>query len=357
MAIECGSKDWKLGLGDGRQEREVTVAAGHISRLMEEISKSKRKFGLPADAPVYSCYEAGRDGFWIHRMLIKKGVNNIVVDSSSIEVSRKARRAKTDKLDARRLRGMLIRHILYGEKKIWIVLHVPTEAEEESRRPTREAQRLTHERSGHLCRIRSLLALHGIKVRSVRCDLSRVRDWDGQPLSESLSAEIKREHERIKQLDEQIKVIKEYRAAKIENPKTEAERKAVKLAKLKGLGKETGWNLSHEFFGWRKFNNRREVGSAAGLTGSPYNSGNSFREQGISKAGSKRVRTMTVEAAWRWLRFQPDTELSKWYQRRFANGGKRLRRIGIVALSRKLLVVLWKYLEFDMVPEGARIAA
>lgn len=353
LALEIGNKEWKLAFGDGQHEREVTIPARHQARLWKEIAATKIKFGLPADTPVFSCYEAGRDGFWIHRMLVQGGVANIVVDPASIEVNRQARRVKTDRLDARKLRSMLVRYRLFGERKLWRVLHVPTAAEEAARRPHREAERLKKERLQHLVRMRSLLVLHGINPRSVRVAPERWRDWQGAALAEEVQAELRREQERLQTVEEQLKVLEQKREHQVKAPQTRAQEQAVKLRRLKAVGAETAWNLSHEFFGPRDFNNRREVGSAAGLTGCPYASGDSRHEQGISKAGNARVRTWMIEMAWRWLRHQAKSELSRWYQLRFGAGGQRQHRIGIVALARKLLIALWRYLKWDQLPEGA----
>ena len=354
MAIDVGVKNWKISLSDMVKERDISInVCGCAVRLAEEVSKAKQKFGLAAEAPVYSCYEAGRDGFWIHRMLTRLGITNFVVDPASIEVNRRARRVKTDRLDAQKLRNMLIRYVVQGERKHWRVLHVPDEDAEAARRMGREEDRLKKERGAHICRIRSLLALQGIRVKSVKCDILLLKDWDGRPLSEALREEIAREQQRLEFVDRQLEVLKKAKKEGIKNPDTDAKAKAARLIRLKGIGEDTAWDLSHEFFGWRKFNNRRQVGSAAGLTGCPYNSGNSNREQGISKAGNRRIRTSMVETAWRWLQFQPNSELSKWYMLRFAGNGKRMRRIGIVGLARKLLVAIWKYVEFGTLPEGA----
>lgn len=356
MAIEVSNQKWRLAFGDGRQEREIALPARAQERLWEEIKRAKAKLQLPLDAQVYSCYEAGRDGFWIHRMLAAGGVNNLVVDPASIEVNRRRRHIKTDRIDARKLRAMLIRYWVLGEKKAWRVLHIPTPAEEAARRVHRESERLKKERRQHLTRIRSLLVLHGINPRTVRVDPGKLRGWDGQALAESWQGEIRRELERLNHAEEQLKVLVQARADEMRRGANVAQQKAFKLARIKGVGQETAWNLSHEFFAWRDFKNRREVGSAAGLTGCPYNSGDSNREQGISKAGNQRVRHWMTELAWRWLKWQPESALSKWYQMRFGAGGQRQRRIGIVALCRKLLVAFWKYLEWELVPEGVIMA-
>lgn len=358
FAIETGVGEWKLALGDGSNEREVTVPARDVHGLLREIQKSKVKFGLKAKVKVYSCYEAGRDGFWIHRMLTKHGVDNVVVDPASIEVNRRAKQRKTDRMDARKLRQMLLRYRLQEEKKLWSVLHVPSEEDEGKRRHHREVERLKKERGSHLCRLRSLLIVHGLNPSRLPRDAAPLRDWDNKPLPEVLVEEYRREWERLEMIDKQIANMKVIRREKMkEKEASRSIRIAQKLALARGLGEETAWTLSHEFFGWRTFKNRREVGSSAGLTGCPYASGNMRKELGISKAGNARIRTLMVELAWRWLQFQPKSALAQWYEQRYAHGGARMRRIGIVALARKLLVALWKYIEQDTVPEGAVLRA
>jgi transposase len=356
MAIECGNKDWKLALSDGKQRREVTIVARDQKGLRKQVDRTLERFGLAADTPVYSCYEAGRDGFWIHRMLSKMGIENVVVDPASIEVKRRGKRVKTDRLDARKLLEMLMRYWVYGERKTWSVVRVPAEEQEAARRPHREEERLKKERVAHRCRIRSLLALHGLAPKRLPEEPEALRDWDGKGLPETTLRELGRELERLAMVNRQIGELQRQRWARMEEGARQSERKASKLAKVRGVGDQTSWNLVHEFF-WRSFRNRREVGAASGLVGCPYNSGDEAREQGISKAGNARVRLMMVELAWRWLRFQPRSALSLWYEERFGGGTGRMRRIGIVALARKLLVALWKYVEHDEVPVGATLSA
>lgn len=353
LAIECGRKEWKLAFGDGEKERQGTIAAGDLNGLRRQVERARARFDLAADVQVYSCYEAGRDGFWIHRLLRAEGIENVVVDPASIEVQRRGRRVKTDRLDARKLLAMLRRYWVYGERKTWRVVRVPDEGQEDARRPHRERERLVKERTGHRARIRSLLALHGVRVGRFPARASEVRDWQGKALPAATVAEMDRELERLGIVEAQLKCLEEIRKSAAETP---AVRQARKLARVKGVGAQTGWLLAHEFF-WRSFRNRREVGAAAGLVGCPYDSGDSRVEQGISKAGSARVRVVMTEMAWRWLMFQPQSDLSRWYQRRFGTGPGRMRRIGIVALARKLLIALWKYLEHDEVPLGATVKA
>ena len=360
MAMELSNREWKLAFGDGRQERQVTVPARDQIRVQQAIAKAKAKLGLSADAPTYSCYEAGRDGFWIHRLLEKIGVINLVVDSASIEVNRRKRRAKTDRLDAKKLLSMLLRYRLYGETTLWSVVRVPSEEDEARRRHHRNEERLKKERRQHLVRMKSLLVLNGVNPARRPTDWRAVRDWDGRPLPAEVIRELEQEQARLDVVVAQLNELKEVRTCRLRAAQktaaaSSAERWAVKLAGVKGVGEDTAWKLSHEFFGWREFRNRRQVGGAAGLTGSPYSSGDSQREQGISKAGNARVRHLMTELAWRWLQFQSGSALAQWYVQRFGAGTKRMRRVGIVALARKLLVALWRYGAQGVIPVGALI--
>ena len=363
VSLELSNQEWKLGFGDGEHKRQVNMPARNQEKLWKEVAKAKEKFGLPAEAKVYSCYEAGRDGFWIHRMLEAGGATNLVVDPASIEVNRRAKRVKTDRLDAAKLLQMLIRYLLYGEKKTWSVVRVPSEAEEDQRRPHRLMERLKKERRGYRCRIKSLLALHGITLRRWPKDFSALRDWKGCGLPAEILLELKADQERLALAEKQLADLEALRKQKIrqalpvESVVVPAQKWGITLAQIKGVGEETAWNLGHEFFGWRIFRNRREVGACSGLVGSPYNSGDSRHEQGISKAGNARVRHWMTELAWRWLKFQPQSELAKWYQRRFGGGSGRMRRIGIIALARKLLIALWRYGAEGVLPEGAVLKA
>jgi transposase len=292
-------------------------------------------------------------------MLMELGVRNVVVDSSSIEVKRGGRRVKTDRLDARKLLEMLIRYWVYGEKKTWIVLHVPTEEEEAARRPHRERERLVKERTGHRTRIKSLCVLHGVEVGNpATVVIEGVHDWEGKPLGGPWVEELQREQQRLRLVEEQLKGIEKQQVAALEQAPTVTLQKARKLYQLKAVGPQSSWLLSHECFGWRGFGNRKQLGSFAGLTGTPFDSGETLREQGISKAGSGRVRTTMIELAWGWVRWQPASALTHWFVERYVRGGtSRSKRKGIVALARKLLVALWKYVEQDVVPEGAILKA
>ncbi len=353
MAFELSEKDWKLALGDGvRSPSRYTIAAGDTAALLESIAKAKARCGLALGAGVHSCYEAGRDGFWLHRWLIAQGIDNIVVDSASIEVNRRARRVKTDRLDGDKLLAMLIRYHA-DEPRVWSVVRVPTPEEEDARRAHRELGRLGHERTAHINRIRALLVLNNLRVKYVGGRLWQ-RWWTGhaQELAPCVRAEIEREGERLLLVKKQMDAIE---AAQRQAIAAGSEPQVAQLAQLRGIGMSSGWVLAKELFGWRRFRNRREVAGCLGLTPSPYASGESETEQGISKAGNRRVRTLMVELAWSWLRYQPQSELSQWFNRRFAGGGKRLRRIGIVALARRLAIALWRYFEDGLIPQGAQL--
>jgi transposase len=357
LGIELSKKTWRLAFSNGQKIRQRSVAAGDQQALRQEIDSAREKLALTTEAPVESCYETGRDGFWADRLLAKLGVNNLVVDAASIETARRGRRAKTDRLDAEKLvRKLMDWH--RGDRQVWRVARVPSVAEEDQRRPQRELLRLKKERTAHRARISSLLALHGLAVKlngrqQLPAAVRQLRDWNGEPLPGQVAAELERELGRLKQLHEQIVAVERQQSDGLKQPQTTAEKLAAQLLRLRGLGPVSAWLLACEMFAWRNFRNRREVGAAAGLCGTPYDSGQSSREQGISKAGNKRIRWVMVELAWSWLRFQPDSELSQWFWRRFGQGNGRMRRIGIVALARKLLVALWKYLQRGEVPAGA----
>ena len=357
LAFELGDSNWKLGftIGMGQRPRERTIAARDLDGLQREIRLAKKRFGLPETAPVLSCYEAGRDGFWLHRYLVEHGVQNLVVDSSSIEVNRRQRRAKTDRMDVGKLLGQLIRY-RSGERKVWSVVRVPSPKDEDDRQLHRELSTLKKERTRQINRIKGLLASQGVRL-PVKADfaqrLESVRAWDGSPLLPRLQARLVREYERLEFVGKQIKQLERQRVQEIRqsaDPKVEQVRA---LMRLNGIGVNSSWQFIMEFFGWREFHSGKEVGGLSGLAPTPYQSGSSYREQGMSKAGNRHVRAMAVEIAWGWLGYQPESELTKWYEKRFGQGSKRIRKIGIVALARRLLVELWRYLETGAIPEGA----
>jgi len=360
LAFELGWTEWKpaFTIGQAQAPRLRTIAARDLDSLIREIAKAKERFHLPADAPVVSCYEAGRDGFWLHRYLNAGGIRNIVVDSASIEVNRRSRRAKTDRLDAVKLVVMLLRYH-GGETKVWSVVTIPSVLDEDHRQLHRELLELKQERTRHVNRIKGLLASLGLAVATVNAAfpavLPTLRLWDGTALAEDSQQRLLREYARWQFVDRQIKDLENARKKRVRQDETPHVEKVRQLLSLAGVGLSGSWLLVFELFGWRKITNRKQVGALAGMTPTPSQSGDSMREQGISKAGNRRLRTMMVELAWCWLRYQPQSELSQWYQRRFTLGGTRARKVGVVALARKLLVAFWRYLEQGEVPKGARL--
>jgi len=360
MAFELSDKKWKLGFSNGERIRLKTINAGDWSALLAEIERAKAKLNCPADARVVSCYEAGRDGFWIHRALQGEGIESRVLDSASIEVSRRKRQVKTDRIDAGALLRLLMRYV-NGEKAALHVVRVPTVAEEDQRRLNRERERLLKERGAHSARIKSLLVAHGIRLTRLselpRLLPSAKAAVTGYALPADLKAELEREYERYVLVDRQVKALEHLQRERAASVDSVAIHMIEQLRSLKGVGWQSSWVLSTEFFSWRQFKNGKQVGACAGLTPTPFDSGDSTREQGISKAGNKRIRKLMVELAWLWLRYQPHSALSQWFEQRFGSGGKRMRRIGIVALARKLLIALWRYLEHGVLPEGAVLKA
>ena len=360
MAMELSDKQWKLVFSDGGEKRRhETMEAGHRMELVEAIRKAKEKFDLSSEARVVSCYEAGRDGFWLHRYLVSLGVDNQVVDSSSIETNRRKRRAKTDRIDGVKLLTMLMRY-WGGERGLWSVVRVPNVEDEEGRRLHRELASLNKERTRHRNRIRGLLVAQGLRLEPKGDFLQRLEAltlWDGAPLPLELKGELEREYQRLSLVEAQRRALEKTRKSRLRQADTASVQRVVQLMGLRAIGPNCAWLLVMEFFAWRGFRNRRQLGACAGLTGTPYDSGASKRDQGISKAGNRRVRTMMVEIAWLWLRYQPNSKLSHWFGERFAGGGARMRRVGIVALARRLLVALWRYLEDGVLPEGAELKA
>jgi transposase len=357
LAFELGATQWKIAfrVGLGQAPRFCTLRAGDLERLGKEIDQAKARFGLGADAPVVSCYEAGRDGFWLHRALAGLGVQNVVVDSASIEVNRRQRRAKSDQLDVRKLLEMLLRWA-GGEQRVWKVVQVPTLEEEDQRHLHRELKRVQGDLTRLTNRIQGLLATQGVGLKALKDlpqQLEEVRLWNGQALPSGLRASLEREWEQVLLLRQRIQQLEGERRRRLREAEDEASQCARRLLRLGAIGPTGAWLFAQEFFAWRQFKNRRQIGALAGLTPTPYRSGGSGYEQGISKAGNRWVRGLAIEIAWGWLRYQPQSQLSQWYRERFGSGSTRLRKIGIVALARKLLVELWKYLKSGTPPAGA----
>lgn len=358
-AFELSRKKWKLGFSDGRSNRirTVTIAAQDWPALRREIEVARKRFGLSETAAVRSCYEIGREGFWLHRALLQRGLENVVVDAASIEVDRRQKRAKTDRIDAEKLTRQLIRH--WRGERAWRIVRVPAAADEDARQLHRDMDVLKREKGRYQSRIQSLLFTQGIDTRvdkNFLGKLERLRCWDGKPVAEQLKLRLVGEYQRLQIVQSQLRQLRKQQDALLKSPRpTPAIEKVRRLMQLCALGQTSSWVFVMELFGWRHFANRRQVGGAVGLTPTPYQSGDSDHDQGISRSGNRRVRALAVEIAWCWLRFQPNSRLSRWYKKRFAGGGKRMRRIGIVALARRLMIDLWRYLEEGIVPEGARL--
>jgi transposase len=357
LAFELGNTGWKLGL-TAAVDRPVlvrTVAARDLAALEREIARAKVHFGLPASAAVRSCYEAGRDGFWLHRWLVSHGIANWIVDSSSSEVNRRRRRTKTDRLDATKLVSMLIR-AHGGEPKVWSVVNVPTPADEDRRHVHRELLFARRDRGRHINRIKGLLASQGVPLEHIQdlpAHVVSARLWDGSPLTPRLQARLDREWATLQAHRARIRILKRERRVLLRVTDDPAIAQVRQLHQLVGIGIDGAWLYVMEFFAWRRFRNRRQVGGLAGLTDAHYQSGDVQHQQGISKAGNRWVRAYAINTAWAWLRFQPRSALAEWYQTKFGRGNSRLRKIGIVALARRLLIAFWRYLETGLVPEGA----
>jgi len=360
LAFELSHKKWKLGFSDGKtpQVRQVNIDAGDLKACGEEIQKAKQRFGLNESASVRSCYEAGREGFWLHRAMEQIGVDDMVVDASSIEVNRRQRRAKTDRMDVQKLVRQLIRY-WRGEHDVWRVVRVPSPEAEDRRQLHRGQETLKEEKKQHRVRIQSLLFTQGIDVKVGPQFLTKLegwRCWNQEPIPAQMKQRIQDEYQRLQLVEAQIREAKKKQADQLKAAQTDRAMEKVRmLQQLIGIGMGSSWIFVMELFGWRQFQNRRELAGAVGLTPTPYNSGDSVREQGISRSGNRRARKLLIEIAWSWLRFQPNSKLSRWYQQRFAGGGARMRRIGIVAMARRLVIDLWRYVEFGVVPEGARL--
>ena len=364
VALELAKLTWKLSMTDGlgRPPRVREITAGDRFQLELEVRLAKQRFGLPDNAPIVSCYEAGRDGFWIHRWLLSLGWTNHVIDPASIEVNRRKRRAKTDRLDAQRMVMALIRWC-QGDRHACRSVNVPDPKDEDARQLHRELECLTSERTSHINRIKGLLFSQGVRIEQIQKGfvqwLSTVKTGDGRELLKSLQERVLREFERLQVVVRQIRELEKQRATCYRQAMREKgefpqwQKIAVELRKLSGIGDHSAMTLATELFGWRELKNRRQVAALAGLTPSPWQSGGTINdEQGITKAGRSALRSLLVELAWGWLRFQPLSPLTGWFAKRFALGNSRQRWIGIVAVARKLLVALWRYIHEGKAPEN-----
>jgi transposase len=350
VTMHCPDKDkishHKLEGGDHAGLRAL------IERMRERAART-----LGAVPAVVSCYEAGYDGFWLHRLLTAAGITNYVFDPASIAVDQRARRVKTDRIDGEKMLRTLMAY-LRGEPRVVRIVRVPAPEQEDARRATRERDRLTKEQTAHTTRIKALLRLLGMAVGNPRRRdwltwLVKQRDWQGQAVPPQIMAEIKREHARLMLVREQLDALAQAPADLTPAAAQMAQRSEL-LLRLKSLGPAFATTLTSAVF-YKDFRNRREVGSYFGLTPSPWQSGGIDRDQGISKAGNPRARCAAIELAWLWLRHQPDSKLTQEYRRRTLHASKRIKRVAIVALARKLVVALWRYLTTGLVPEGAML--
>jgi transposase len=361
VALELSKSRWLVAVHSPIADKISChgIAGGDTSALLSLIGRYRRQAEEHLKRPVrvFSCYEAGYDGFWLHRLLRANGIESDVMDPASLPVDRRARRVKTDRIDL----GALLRALMAwqrGEQQVCRMVRVPSPEEEDRRRQTRERERLIRERTQPINRIKGLLMTQGIRDfeparRNWHERLAVLRTGDGQDLPPVLKAEVERECKRLWLVIEMIRAVESERKALAAS---NGAGKVARLVRLAGLGEISAHVLVNEVF-HRDFANRRQVGAYFGLVSSPYNSGTIVREQGISRAGNPRARCTAIELAWLWLRYQPESQLSRWFHERVGQARGRFKRIMIVALARKLMVALWRYLATGIVPEGAAVKA
>lgn len=348
LAIEIANKSWLLGFASPRfsKVRVRSCEADSVDELIWEIEKSVEVFGLPADSKVVVAFEAGFSGFWLARVLEKREVEVLVLPSTILDDTGGKRRRKTDKIDVRDLVTVLIRYHYYEEKSLFHPVAVPDEKVEDACRVHRERSTLKREIIQHKNRIWGLLRFVGLKP-----DWKNKEDPIPAGVAPRREQQIRREQKRLVLAQEQLKEVEAEQRLALKTENSECVAVAQRLQTLMGIGVQGGWELAHEVL-WRTFKNRRQVGAFAGLTTIPRQSGSCTRDGAISKKGNKRVRSLLVELAWLWLRHQPDSKIARWYMRKFQ--GRRPRKVGIVALARKLLIELWRFTTHGIAPEGAR---
>jgi transposase len=366
VALELSRSNWlvtSLSPGSGEKMSRHSLEAGDVAGLVGLFADLQRKAASRTGKtfPLVVVQEAGLDGFWIHRALESRGIESHVVDAASIAVPRRKRRAKTDRIDGEKLLRVLLA-FKRGEPRVCSMVVAPSPAAEDGRRLHRERAVLIAERVAHVNRIKGLLFSQGIGGyeplrRDRRARLETLRTGDGRDLPAHMKAQIGRELDRLELLLAQIKAVEAERDAALSAARQVegAENKPPAIAMLyalKGIGADFATGLWTEGF-CRPFANRRQVGAYAGLAGTPWQSGSIAREQGISKAGNPRLRTLMIQLAWLWLRHQPQSALARWFHEQGQRGRKTWRKTAIVALARKLLVALWKYVTHGVVIEGA----
>ena len=368
VALELSRAKWLVGaLLPGRSKVTTTVVpGGDTAALLDALGRFAARAGREtgqAVAAVRVCFEAGYDGFWLARFLFARGIETHVLDPASFLVSRRGRRAKTDRIDVEAM-AFTLRAFLLGDRGVCREVVIPSPEQEDAKRLSRERTQLAAEKTRHTNRIRGLLALHGIREVSGLWGgewaeaLGGLRTGDGRELGGYLRAEIAREFERLHLVLRHMRALDADRQAALtqEACAFPHRHKAGVLVKLAGVGPITATALVAEVF-HRRFQSRRHLASYLGLAPTPYASGESERDQGISKAGNQPARSLLVELAWGWLRHQPGSGLAAWYRRTFAERGQRGRKVGIVALARKLAIALWRFVETGVVPEGAVLSA
>lgn len=365
VSLELSKRSWKVALHDGKRDKPAihTVSSEAAGRRLAEavrlIEATKKRWKLGGASRVVVSYEAGQDGFWISRALTTLGYEVLIVDPASIPVERRARRAKTDRLDVIKLVTSL-RAWLRGERDRMHVIRVPACAAEAQRHLVRDRGELQKETQQHRDRMRKLLRTLGC-WESVEGDVAKrlaqgeVRCYDGSALPQELQERLIRECERFALAERQLA---ELEAALVAQLPPAVRERITQLTKLKGVGEVGAMRLMLELF-WREFDNRRQVGACVGLVPQPYDSGESRVDQGISKQGNRRVRALLIEMSWLWLRYQPQSALARWFAQRTQGTGsnKRSRRISIVAVARRLVIALWRYLKDGVIPEGAQTKA
>jgi len=362
-ALELSKNSWLLAIQfPGRDNPSLhAIKGGDAEGLMAKLDATRDRVAkVTGQMPkVTLCYEAGYDGFWLARFLEHRGIECLVMEPASLQVNRRARRVKTDRIDVENLLHTVIAWCR-GERHVCSMVVIPSVEEEDLRRSHRERARLVGERTAHINRIKGLLfgqGIRGINVTSRHKTLAPASlvTGDGRPLPERLGREITREIERLTQVQAQIVEVESERD-QASTSCAATERKRHDLLRLKGIGPTFSAILAREVY-YRRFANRRQVASYIGLAPSPYDSGDGRRSQGISKAGNSLARYCLIQAAWLWLRHQPNSALTQWFQQRTKGQGKRVRCIMIVALARKLAIALWRYVELGLIPEGATLSA
>ena len=362
MALDVGRARWKVALhAGGADVRTKWVQAGDFDKLEERIEEAGEQFGLADGFVVVSCYEAGRDGFWIHRRLDQEGLINVVVDPGSVRTRKNGPRAKTDRTDAERLARELYRYV-DGDREALGVVHVPDPEDEDTRRMFRERQRLLKEKTAHRNRIQNILETQGLKEPP---DLMSTQfiDWldevetpEGRELGESLRGELKRTRERLQLVELHLEQLREQRDRYLSGDGDEDKIELVKrLTMIRGIGVVTAWGLVVEMFGWRQFQNRRQLGAYVGLDGRRDDSGDREMDYGITGKGNARMRKLAIQLAYNWLHWQPESHLAEWARENFPDGDGTVTHCGVVALARKLLNRLRIFAHGGEPPWGAKV--